>query len=338
MHNGQGLPPRAGSEYEGDLHPYGADRYAPTDQRAFAARLDLITASEYEDALRACADTDDLDNLRACIAMMDLDDLRACIAMMDLFISRISAAPTMHEYDALRAMCRAFDLKAEMRRAENNLETEMQRAQAEMRRATFELRASRLPATPAPPPATPTATPLPQQQFLEEQELRLAEDHIAFGAASRIQDDEDETRENELLCVQAGHSLVAQERPCAQEKDNAQYLKQENDGLRIQVGVFCVREMDMTVAAKIFAVAHQDHYISKSITADAPTRRRAARSTSRSRAHSRPTRARTPPAPRSGLAPSHASGLTTKSTLRISPAAAFGPSFLYAGQTKGVTL
>ena len=26
MHNGHGLPPRAGSEYEGDLHPYGADR------------------------------------------------------------------------------------------------------------------------------------------------------------------------------------------------------------------------------------------------------------------------------------------------------------------------
>jgi len=26
---------------------------------------------------------------------------------------------------------------------------------------------------------------------------------------------------------------VAQERPCAQEKDNAQYLEQENDGLRI---------------------------------------------------------------------------------------------------------
>jgi len=64
---------------------------------------------------------------------------------------------------------------------------------------------------------------------------------------------------------------VAQERPCAQEKDNAQYLEQENDGLRIQVGVFCVREMDMTVAAKIFAVAHQDHYTSKSIAADAPT-------------------------------------------------------------------
>jgi len=267
MHNGQGLPPRAGSEYKGDLHPYGTNCYAPTDPRAFAARLDLITASGSgnEDALRACADMDDLDDLRACIAVMDLDDLRACIAMMDLFVSRISAAPTMHEYDAMRAMCRAFDLKAEMRRAENDLETEMRRAtydlRAETRRATFEFRASRLPATPAPPPATPTATPSPQQQFLEEQELRLAEDHIAFGAASRIQDDEDEARENELLCVQAVHSLVAQGRPCAREKDNAQYLEQENG----------VREINTTAAAKIFAVVHQDHYISKSTAADAPT-------------------------------------------------------------------
>jgi len=115
--NGPGLPPRAGSE-DDNLRVYDADRYAPTDPRAFAARLDLITASEYEDALRACADMDDLDDLRACIAMMDLNDLRACIAMMDLFVSRISAAPTMHEYDActlkaeMRAMRRAFDLKA----------------------------------------------------------------------------------------------------------------------------------------------------------------------------------------------------------------------------------
>jgi len=108
MHHGQGLPTRAGSEYEGDLHPYGADRYTPTNPRAFAARLDLITASEYKDALRACADMDDLHDLRACIAMMDLDDLRACIAMMDLFVSRIAAAPRrLAEYDActLRPRC-----------------------------------------------------------------------------------------------------------------------------------------------------------------------------------------------------------------------------------------
>ena len=67
------------------------------------------------------------------------------------------------------------------------------------------------------------------QQFLEEQELWLAEDHIAFGAASRVQNGEDEARENELLCVQAVHSLVARERPCAQDKDNAQYLEHENE-------------------------------------------------------------------------------------------------------------
>ena len=93
-------------------------------------------------------------------------------------------------------------------------------------------------------------------------------------------------QENELLCVQAVHSLAAQERPCAQEKDNAQYFEQENDGLRIKVGVFCEREihtvaaaepetgvrgMDTTAAAKIFAVVHQDHYISKLTAADAPT-------------------------------------------------------------------
>jgi len=181
MQNCHGLPPRAGSEYD-DLHAHGADRYAPTDLRPFAARLDLITASECEDALRACANMDDL---RAYIAMMDLDDLCAGIAMMDLFISRVSAESTLHEHDActleakMRAMIRAlhlsdeklrimFDPKAEMQRAKYNLKTEMRRAKydpkAEMRRATFELRASRLPpATPAPPPATPTATPSPQQ-------------------------------------------------------------------------------------------------------------------------------------------------------------------------------
>jgi len=239
-----------------------------------------------------------MDDLRACIAMMDMDDLRACIAMMDLFISQVTAAWKPHDACTLkaemRAITRALDLKAEMRRATFDLK-------AEMRRATFELRASRLPATPAPPPTTPTATPSPQQQFLEEQELWPAEDHIAFGAASRIQNDEDEARENELLCVQAVHSLEAQERLCAQDKDNAQYLEQENDGLRIQaetkremdtvaaaeseMGVLCeremdvaaaepetgVREMDTTASVKIFAVALQDLYNSKSTAADAPT-------------------------------------------------------------------
>ena len=60
------------------------------------------------------------------------------------------------------------------------------------------------------------------QQFLEEQELWLAEDHIAFDAASRIQADKNEARE-----------LEVQERLCAQDKDNAQYLEQENERLRI---------------------------------------------------------------------------------------------------------
>jgi len=97
--------------------------------------LDLITASEYKDALHACADMDDLHDLRACIAMMDLDDLRACIAMMDLLVSRILTAPRrLAEYDActlkaeMRAMRRALDLKNEMWRAMYDLKTEMRRA------------------------------------------------------------------------------------------------------------------------------------------------------------------------------------------------------------------
>jgi len=108
----QGLPhPRAGSEYD-DLHAHGANRYASTDLRAFAARVDLITASEYEDELRAygaghyvpTAPTD----LRAFAAQLHLitgseyenalrattnmDDLRACVAMMDPFISRMEGS------------------------------------------------------------------------------------------------------------------------------------------------------------------------------------------------------------------------------------------------------
>jgi len=84
------------------------------------------------------------------------------------------------------------------------------------------------------------------QQFLEEQELWLAEDHIVFGTANRIQDNEDEARENKLLRVRAVHCLLAQERPRAQDKDNAQYLEQENDGLRIQAGT----KPDYTVAER----------------------------------------------------------------------------------------
>jgi len=128
------------------------------------------------------------------------------------------------------------------------------------------------------------------QQFLEEQELWLAEDHIAFDAASRIQADKNEARE-----------LEAQEQLRAQDKDNAQYLEQENERLRIQAGIepdytvaarqgafqelgqpttvavaaaepeTGVRKMDTTAAVKIFAVALQDLYISKSTAADAPT-------------------------------------------------------------------
>ena len=141
------------------------------------------------------------------------------------------------------------------------------------------------------------------QQFLEEQELSLAEDHIAFDAASRIQADKDEARENELLRVQAVRFLEGQERLLAQNKDNAQYLEQENAqqaGIKpdytmaarpgefqelghptavavaaaeAEKGVLCERKMDTAADARreIFAVALQDLDISKSNAADAPT-------------------------------------------------------------------
>jgi len=125
------------------------------------------------------------------------------------------------------------------------------------------------------------------QQFLEEQELSFAEDHIAFDAASRIQADKDEARENKLLRVQAVRFLEGQERLLAQNKDNAQYLEQENAqqaGIKpkytmaarpgefqelghptavavaaaeAEKGVLCERKMDTAVDARreIFAVA-----------------------------------------------------------------------------------
>jgi len=238
---------------------------------------------------------------------------------------------------------------------------------------------SRLPAaTPAPPPATPAAPPTPRQQDIAHAKQRCDE-KAAFDAGV----------EAAVARINANASHVAhgaaQERPCAQDKDNAQYLEQENDGLRIQAGtkpdytvaawpgefpepgqptaiavaaaepetgVFCEHEMDTTAAAQneIFAVALQDHYISKSTAADAPTGS-TLNKPEWSRARSRPARARTrtpsaprtstspsTPAPRSRLAPSLASGLTTRSALRILLAEAFGPSFLYAGQTERATL
>jgi len=113
------------------------------------------------------------------------------------------------------------------------------------------------------------------QQFLEEQELRLAEDHIAFDAASRIQADKEarelEAKEERLRAldeelelweaedhiafdaasrIQAdkneARELEARERLCAQDKDNAQYL--EHDELRIQAET--KREMDTVDAAE----------------------------------------------------------------------------------------
>jgi len=318
--NIQGLPtPRAGSEYD-DLHAHGADRYAPTDLRAFAARVDLITASEYEDDLRAYG--------AGRYVPIAPTEMKLC-DMSGANFERPAPAqqPTPLQSAKLRLNSLMQSAKLQFHRVKCAQLGGLLCAQAEdmaqgvpgatlaVRHTAFDWALSMLAASPGKPlsPYEQSATLHEManevfaardnmQQFLEEQELWLAEDHIAFEAASCIQavhslvaqerpyaQDKDNAQyleqENELLCVQVVHSLAAQERPCAQEKDNAQYLEQKN-GLRIQVGVFCeretntvaaagpetgVREMDMTVAAKIFAVAHQDHYVSKSIAADAPT-------------------------------------------------------------------
>ena len=64
----------------------------------------------------------------------------------------------------------------------------------------------------------------------------------------RIQDDEDEARENELLRARTVHFLEAQEneRLRAQDEDNAQHPEQENEPLRIQAEI----ERHYTVAAR----------------------------------------------------------------------------------------
>ena len=135
----QGLPhPRAGSEYD-DLHAYGADRYAPTDLRAFAARVDHITASEYEDEHpRAGSAYDDLHahgadryaptDLRAFAARVDLitaseyeDELRAYgaghyvpTAPTDLraFAAQLHLITGSEYENALRACANMDDLRA----------------------------------------------------------------------------------------------------------------------------------------------------------------------------------------------------------------------------------
>jgi len=215
--NGPGLPPRAGSDYE-DLRAYGAGRYvptAPTNLRAFAAQLDLITASEYEDALRACANMDDL---RACVAMMYEDlraygagryvptaptDLRAFAAQLDLITASKyeDALPACANMDDLRACVAMMGLEiSRMDDEDKACEHELLCVQADMN-AACELEAQER-----------------RQALDEELELRLAKDHVAFEASR----------------IQAVHSLVAQEQPCAQDKDNAQYLEQENELLCVQ--------------------------------------------------------------------------------------------------------
>jgi len=220
MQNGQGLPPRAGSEYD-DLHAHGADRYAPTDLRAFAARVDLITASEYEDALRACA---------------NMDDLRTCIAMMDLFRLRVPAASTPHEHDAstLKAVWRAITPDYTVAARQGAFQELGQPTTVAVAAAESEMGVAQ------------AAAPPGGDEFTFEQlgDLKAEMRADTFEKLGEMRADTSE----QLGDLNAEMDTVAAAEP--------------GTG---------VREMDMTVAAKIFAVAHQDHYISKSIAADAPT-------------------------------------------------------------------
>jgi len=257
LNDQEGLPTRAGSEYEDDLRAYGAGRYvptAPTDLRAFAAQLDLITASEFEDALWACANMDDL---HACIAMMDLfmsrmddedearkNELLCVLDTKDLVPEQAAAPPGSDEF----TFKQLGDLKAEMR-------ADTFEKLGEMRADTFEQLGD---------------LNVRMDEQLGDLNAKMDEQLGDLHAKMRIQADKDEARE-----------LEAQERLCAQDKDNAQYLEQKNDGLRIQagshvaiaaaeseMGVSCGREM--TDSVKIFAVAPQDLCILKSTAADAP--------------------------------------------------------------------
>jgi len=260
MHNNQGLHPRAGSEYEGDLHPYGVDRCAPTDPRAFAARLDVITASEYDD-LRAygvllCTQAEDMAQGVPGAARAVHRTAFACANSM---LEARPGKPLSPSGKPLSHYERLATLKALVKKvfaAQYNMQQFLE--EQELRLAEDHIAfdaASRI-------QADKEARELEAQERLraldEELELWEAEDHIAFDAASRIQADKNEARE-----------LEAQERLCAQDEDNAQYLEQKNDGLRIQAET--KRAMDTTASVKIFAVALQDLDISKSTAADAPT-------------------------------------------------------------------
>jgi len=298
--NDQGLPTtRADSEYEDDLRACGADRYVPTDAER----------SEPEPP-----------NLQE-----QMTAQREQMAALTLQLAALTAAMMAGQPPPLQSAKLRLNSLTGLRRAQlggllcaqaEDLAQEVPGAVRAVRLTAFVWASSMLEASPGKPLSRYAQLATLQemvgevfdaqdnmQQFLEEQELSLAEDHIAFDAASRIQADKDEARENELLRVQAVRFLEGQERLLAQNKDNAQYLEQENAqqaGIKpdytvaarpgefqelghptavavaaaeAEKGVLCERKMDTAADAhrEIFAAALQDHYISKSTAADAPT-------------------------------------------------------------------
>jgi len=236
----QGLPTtRTGSEYEDDLRACGADRYVPTDAER----------SEPEPP-----------NLQE-----QMTAQREQMAALTLQLAVLTAAMTAGQPPPLQSAKLRLNSLTGLRRAQlggllcaqaEDLAQEVPGAVRAVRLTAFVWASSMLEASPGKPLSRYAQLATLQemvgevfdaqdnmQQFLEEQELSLAEDHIAFDAASRIQADKDEARENELLRVQAVRFLEGQERLLAQNKDNAQYLEQENAQ---QAGI----KPDYTMAAR----------------------------------------------------------------------------------------
>jgi len=245
--NVQGLPhPRAGSEYENNLHAAWANRMmelinlrlnscdcdmsganferpAPAQQppplQSAELRPDSLTGLPRAQLGRLlCTQAED-------IATVHVPELGA----------QAAAPPGSDEFTALAEQI--ANMKAEADAAQAN-----SFRQLEQMRAMFHHVVSQLPApaaTPVPvaePPAAPAATPTLHQQKIAHAAMALQDHYISKSTAAD---------------APTGSTLNEPEsRPHAFGAKN---------------------ELDTTAAVKIFAVALQDLYISKSTAADAPT-------------------------------------------------------------------
>ena len=169
--------------------------------------------------------------------------------------------------------------------------------------------------------------------------------HPARSAATRVYP-------NERLRIQAGiepdYTVAA--RP-GEFPELGQPTAVAVPAAKPETGELCERETGTTAAAhrEIFAAALQDHYISKSTAADAPTDDAPTGNTLNEPEQCAFTTGPRPHAfgtksvnlavySRAKVGPLARIRIADEVYIRILLAAAFGPSFLYAGQTKGVTL